>query len=159
MSISIHLHDEQTGFAPGGTIAGEVRWNQLPVSDKTVISLELAFRTEGKGTSQREVFHELEWPVTMAKGNESFTIEAPNWPWSFSGKLVSILWALDAWQGNEHAEAVPVTISPNGDEMDLYSYDIDEIELGRWEKMFSSNRDFHELKSTIKSHESFTKNP
>ena len=157
MSISIHLHDDRTSFAPGGTITGEVRWNELRVSGDTVISLELAFRTEGKGTSQREVFDELEWPITMADGSEAFTIEAPNWPWSFSGKLVSVLWALDAWQGNEHAESVQVTISPNGDEMDLYRYDIDEIEKGRWEKMFSPNRDFHELKSTIESHESFTK--
>ena len=137
MSISIHLDNDRDGFAPGETITGELHWSGLPVSEMSFISLQLAFRTEGKGTSQREVFDEREWPLSASDGSESFEIQAPNWPWSFSGKLVSLLWTLDAWQEDDHAESIQVAISPNGSEIDLYHYDVAKIEKGRWEKMFS----------------------
>lgn len=139
MNISIQIDDGNKNFAPGDTITGEVHWDGLPADVDSVITVELAFHTEGKGTSQREVYEEREWTIASADGKQSFTFEAPAWPWSFSGKLVAIVWGLDAWNGDDHAQNFPVTISPGGEEMKLYRYGIDEMKTGRLEKMFNRN--------------------
>ena len=126
MSISIQLDDDRKRFAPGDTISGEIRWSDLTPDTKTVITLDLAFHTEGKGTEQREVHHHLEWPIVSTAETHEFSFDGPTWPWSFSGKLISLVWSLDAWEGKKHAVALPLTVAPNGEEISLYRYVIDE---------------------------------
>src|SRR5437016_2622761 len=142
MSIQIHIDEDRTAFRPGETIAGEVSWS-LPVAPAQ-ISLELFWTTRGKGQVDSEVVQSIQFKHPSASGDERFALKIPNGPFSFSGKLVSLLWGVrlvihpsqeqapSSWHIPAPAAEVrpiihpsqaqaQVTISPTGQEINLVS--------------------------------------
>lgn len=91
-NIQLQVDYNHTEFTPGDTISGKIIWTD-PGGEHS-LSLRLFWFTEGKGTQDIEVLHELSWPASQ--GNASFSIVLPNEPYSFSGTLVSISWAIEA---------------------------------------------------------------
>ena len=118
MSIQIHIDEDRTVFRPGETIAGDVSWS-LPVAPAQ-ISLELFWTTRGKGQVDSEVVQSMQFKHPSASGEERFALKIPNGPFSFSGKLVSLLWGLRLMIHPSQEQAqVNLTISPTGQEINL----------------------------------------
>lgn len=117
-SITIQLDQEISEFLPGSTISGKVIWTAPPTTKK--IELRLFWFTEGRGTQDIELADEQSWDA-QGHTEQAFEFTLPLEPYSFSGKLISLQWALEAVTlPKEHATAKKVfTLSPNGKELVL----------------------------------------
>lgn len=113
MSSALHIQVDydHTAYTPGETISGSVRWTPSP--DHQSVILRLFWYTSGKGTQDIEVIHELSWPASQ--GQADFAIELPLEPYSFSGQLVSLNWALEAiTQPGNTSTSYPFNLTPDG---------------------------------------------
>lgn len=75
-------------FVPGETISGELVW-----LSPGPVELRLFWFTEGRGTQDVGVVARESFSAGEIKG--AFTFTLPAMPYSFSGKLVSVKWALE----------------------------------------------------------------
>ena len=102
----------------GVTISGTISW-WLPVAPAQV-TLELFWTTRGKGQVDSEVVQSVQIKQPAAAGEQKFEVRIPDAPYSFSGKLVSLLWGLRLiiHPSQEQAQ-VNLTISPTGQEINL----------------------------------------
>ena len=119
-SISIQLDQQSSEFLPGTTISGKVIWTAAAATQK--VELRLFWFTEGRGTQDIELIEEHSWDV-QGQGEEAFQFTLPLEPYSFSGKLISLQWALEVvTQPKENATTREIfTLSPNGKELVLSS--------------------------------------
>ena len=116
MSIEIKITNGQDAFYPGDDIAGIVRWN-LSKNPK-IITINLTWRTEGKGSQDVEVIDSLDFPVSKLSGEESFSFTLPIAPYSYSGRLISICWALETFVRSSKDEfSYNITMGPNAKEV------------------------------------------
>lgn len=120
--IRIETRDGVTAFRPGDEVAGTVRWrlDQRPRS----LELRLFWYTKGKGDQDVGVVDSL--PLvepdleSPSEGSRSFAFRLPAGPYSFSGHLISLLWALEAvaeTAGRTQAERREIVVSPTGREI------------------------------------------
>lgn len=119
-SISIQLDQASSEFQPGTTLSGKVLWSAAAAIKK--IELRLFWFTEGRGTQDIELVDERNWDTT-GQGEEPFEFTLPAEPYSFSGKLISLQWALEAVTlPKENTTTKKIfTLSPNGKELVLSS--------------------------------------
>ncbi len=123
-------------FAPGDLIEGSIQWElSWPVEQ---MNIALLFESKGKGTPQCEVCDTMELEHLSNRGERRFELATPEWPWSFSGRLLSLVWmvSLTATGHKEEREhSLPVVISPTRSEMDLYAYELQgESPRNYWKK-------------------------
>ncbi len=108
---------EQTAIAPGSEIRGTVRW-EFPAPAPEWIEVRLIWYTEGKGDRDLGIaaIHKTSSPDPA--GETAFSLMAPRYPNSFSGKLISVCWALEAiaFPGLE-ATQCELVIGPGGQEL------------------------------------------
>jgi len=117
-SLSIHLTDDRETFAPGEILEGKAAW-QLEQAPKKIF-LRLFWFTRGKGTEDIEVISETVFDHPLAAESRPFKMTLAQSPYSFSGRLVSLIWALELVAGdNDTAITKEIVISPFGYEIDL----------------------------------------
>jgi hypothetical protein len=80
-------------FTPGETIAGSVRWSELPSA--TSIEIRLIWYTIGKGDRDSQYVGVETIANPQPQGQADFQFLAPHRPNSFSGKLIAIQWAVE----------------------------------------------------------------
>lgn len=105
--------DAEPRFAPGEAIDGRVRWQLETPPD--AIELRLYWATEGRGTQDVTVERRTRIEASGQEGEAAFSLEAPPGPHSFSGKLVSVGWGIEAVAlpaEDRIGERVPLVISP-----------------------------------------------
>ena len=116
--LSIILEQDKAAFAPRETIRGTVRWSL----DAGIRHLELSlfWYTTGKGTRDVGVIETRKFDEPGAVGWKDFSFTLPDGPYSFSGKLISLLWALEltGFPGSETVRH-EITLSPTGKEIVL----------------------------------------
>ncbi len=116
--LAIAFDDESRAFEPGAAIRGRALWLCEP--PPTSIEVRLFWRTQGKGDTDLEVVDVVHIETTDAAGEQAFAFTAPRRPWSFSGKLVSLIWALEIVAlPREDSERFDITIAPQGREVIL----------------------------------------
>jgi hypothetical protein len=112
-NLEIQLEENKTSFKPGEEIRGNVLWN----FNGTPLPLELSlfWRTEGRGTQDIGVVETISIETPGASGQKDFKFTAPTAPYSFCGKLISIIWALElaATKGKDALQK-DLVISPTG---------------------------------------------
>lgn len=115
--LRIGVDGGRTAFAPGETIDARISWHLA--SPPKRLELRLFWYTEGKGTQDVEIVerHPLQGG---AFGEQVVSLRAPGGPYSFSGRLISLIWALEAVAepGGEVARC-EVVLSPSGEEIRL----------------------------------------
>ena len=91
--LDIFPADNRTGCEPGATVELSAMW----ALRKPPRSLEarLFWFTPGKGTEDVEVVATQAVETPAAAGEHVFRFTLPEAPWSFSGKLISLLWAVE----------------------------------------------------------------
>ena len=80
-------------FKPGETIRGRVTWqvDEPPQSAE----LRLFWYTSGNGTQDVGNVDSVVFQTPQANDNRDFSLALPRQPFSFSGKLISLVWAIE----------------------------------------------------------------
>ncbi|MEN6337715.1 MAG: hypothetical protein ABFE01_25965 [Phycisphaerales bacterium] len=91
--LSIKLADDKTVFGPRDTIRGVIEWNLD--SNPRRLDLSLFWYTAGRGTRDVGMVHNAWFDDPGMHGSKEFSFALPDGPLSVSGKLVSIIWAIE----------------------------------------------------------------
>jgi hypothetical protein len=91
--LRIELAGGRTGFKAGEPLSGRVSW-QL-ADQPTSVELRLFWYTSGKGTQDVSVVNSTVFPTPRSADQRDFTLPLPREPYSFSGTLISLVWALE----------------------------------------------------------------
>ena len=114
--MEIHLDEGQTCFEPGDHICGRIKW-QLQ-KDPEKLTLGLFWKTQGRGTEDTGLAKEIIFDNPGLSGEKSFIIECPEGPYSYSGKLISIVWGVELCGKKVKGVAgEDITIAPGGKEV------------------------------------------
>lgn len=118
MSIAVTLNGDAAAFLPGDVVTGKVAWD-LPHPPKS-IDLVLFWYTTGKGIRDVGEVAQEKVASSLRQGEHSFSFTLPQAPYSFSGKLITLTWAVEAvvHPGKEDAR-VEFVLSPTGEEVRL----------------------------------------
>lgn len=109
--LRIQLEDQGAWFRPGAALTGNVEW--ALEDEATRIEIRLLWYTQGRGSRdvgvvKREV---IEYPGRM--GHQSFEWKAPEAPYSFEGRLITLNWVVEAAvDPGDLVEQAPLVISP-----------------------------------------------
>jgi hypothetical protein len=105
-----------TACKPAAEQTARVSWQGAERGD--VLELNLLWYTQGKGAEDIEVVAQEMLQNINNSGEREFTFSLPTFPWSFSGKLISLSWALEAHlTKSELTERVDFVLSPTGAEI------------------------------------------
>ncbi len=120
-ALKIALRENRTRFRPGETIAGVAAW--MLEKEPQTVELRLFWFTRGKGTQNVNVVLTIRFDHPKAEESRPFQLALPEYPYSFSGKLISLIWALELVVNAGEAERVELTLSPTGQEILLQAVD------------------------------------
>ncbi|HLH57074.1 MAG TPA: hypothetical protein VKY92_26070 [Verrucomicrobiae bacterium] len=120
MDLKIELDGGRTAYAPAEKISGQVEWDTDKQPQR--IELRLFWFTRGKGTEDAGVVSTMRFDQPLARDTRPFTFPLPEAPYSFSGKLISLVWALEliAYPSKDVAR-VEFEMGPGGREIKLES--------------------------------------
>jgi hypothetical protein len=92
--IQAGLRENRTSYNPADTLSGAIRWE----SDEEVRAVEvrLIWFTRGKGTGDVGLVAAETWDHPGKSGVQSFSFTLPEEPWSFTGRLITLTWAVEA---------------------------------------------------------------
>ncbi|MEX2670700.1 MAG: hypothetical protein WD294_01180 [Phycisphaeraceae bacterium] len=119
--LRLETHEDQTHFQPGQMLHGMAGWElEEPPTNAEV---RLSWYTEGKGDQDVRVVltHPYEAPAAVDAQLFEFTLPAE--PYSFSGTLITLRWALELIVDGKHSKRVDLVIAPEGREIDLAELD------------------------------------
>jgi hypothetical protein len=103
-------------FKPGDRIDGRVSW-QLERPPESA-ELRLFWYTKGKGTQDVENVDSASFATPQIHDERLFSFTLPAQPFSFSGQLISIVWALELLvEPGGHVERLEFVMSPTGREV------------------------------------------
>jgi hypothetical protein len=112
----MHLEQDRSAFRCGEEIRGTAAWSLNRQPD--AIELSLYWRTEGKGTQDIAIAQTVRFDNPGMMGSKEFSLKAPAGPFSFSGRLISIIWALElACEKGKESLRKDIVISPTGMEV------------------------------------------
>ncbi len=116
--LSILLDDGRTEFEPGETISASIEWS-LPNPPDSV-ELRAVWNTVGKGSRDLGIEHSITFDSPNPSDSRRVEVPLPSAPYSFSGKLVSLVWALElvALPSRKSCRR-EITIAPGGSEVIL----------------------------------------
>jgi len=120
--LGIATADNRATFSPGEQVQGTCGWwlDRAP----SAIEMRLFWYTEGKGTKDVDVVDTIRFESPAAQNRREFSFTLPSGPYSFSGKLISLIWALElVVQPSGEAKRVQLTVSPSGEEIVLSPVD------------------------------------
>lgn len=117
--VELEIEDGRSRFRPLEELRGRVRW-QLGGRRADSIEVQLLWHTEGKGTQDADVVETVTIQQPPARGERAFTIQLPAGPYSCSGKLLSIVWKLQAViEPGDDVTQTDLVLAPGEAEVDL----------------------------------------
>ena len=110
--------NHQTNFRPGEWIEGKAIWQLGKSADW--LEVRLIWFTQGKGDADISIEDKLRIEAPALNDSRPFGFQLPAAPYSFSGKLISLIWAIEVVaQGIKDAARFEFTLSPDGREIEL----------------------------------------
>jgi len=91
--LTLQTTDGGTWFKPGELVEGRGSW--YLDEEAEAIEVRLFWHTTGKGTQDVGIVHTLRIDGPDTSGHRDFSIRVPEGPYSFSGKLITLAWALE----------------------------------------------------------------
>jgi len=117
-TLKIGTYENRTAFRPGEELAGRVLW--ILDGEAEAVELRLFWYTSGKGTRDVAIVDRVRFDAPQRRGQREFRFTLPASPYSFSGKLISLTWALELIVlPSDEAERLEITVSPTGQEVAL----------------------------------------
>lgn len=118
--MKILLDGGQTNFEPGETMRGRVEWLGQETPDS--LEVRLLWYTEGRGDRDVGVARTLRIEGLVSTGSREFEFELPAGPYSCSGRLISICWAVEATLlPDDLTQRVEFLMAPDGREVEIAS--------------------------------------
>ncbi len=116
--LKIAVRKQPAAFQPGEEIAGAAQWS-LKHAPKSV-EVRLVWHTRGRGIEDVAVAATVQFESPLQDDTRPFTLTAPDAPYSFSGSLITLEWALElvALPSKENAR-IDIVIAPGGAAVDL----------------------------------------
>lgn len=116
--LAIFLPGNRTAFPPGELIEVTVLW--ALARPPGTIEVRLFWITRGKGTEDIEIADRSTIRAAASAGQERCVLALPGAPWSFSGKLISLVWGVEAVVAStERAARCEFVLAPDGAEIRL----------------------------------------
>lgn len=114
--VLLQLDHRDGRYIPGEPITGYLAWDLNNAARR--IEIRLLWQTSGKGTQDTGVVGEIVWENESTRGERPFAFEAVDGPYSFSGRLITVAWRVEARvdPGGHDAQA-ELTLSPTGQEV------------------------------------------
>mgnify|MGYP001125599702 CR=1 FL=1 len=118
--LAIETPRGRTDYFAGEEMFGVCGW-ELDNPPENV-ELRLFWYTKGKGTRDVDVVQTVKFDNPRQTDQREFRLTLPEAPYSFSGKLISLIWALElvAEPGGD-TDRLEITITPTGMEIELHS--------------------------------------
>jgi len=91
---NLELSLDNNIYKPGKTLTAELSW--IFEDSPRSLYLNLFWYTEGRGTQDIGVIRSIEIEQSMRQGTRIVNFDLPEMPLSFSGSLISIVWAVEA---------------------------------------------------------------
>jgi hypothetical protein len=103
-------------FSPGEQVEGTATW-ELDAPPRA-LELRLFWFTSGRGDRDQAVVEVQPVPAPGASGWMRFAFRLPAQPWSFSGQLITLAWAIELVAEHEGlAGRVELVVAPGGHEV------------------------------------------
>jgi len=116
--LNITIADNRDAFEPGEELTGTVSW-RLERQPRAV-ELRLFWFTRGKGTEDAGIVERMRFEPATVEETRSFRFRLPEAPYSFSGKLISLVWALElVAEPLKQAARQEFILAPDGREVRL----------------------------------------
>jgi len=132
--ITVSINKDPASFAPGDSIDGTVEWTELNKKTKS-LEIRLIWYTVGKGDTDVGIINTLKHDSPMIDGSESFSFTAPARPYSFSGKLISLIWAVEVVEfPSRDGVKETILLSSNGEEIVILDSYPDKSLFGKYKK-------------------------
>jgi hypothetical protein len=117
-ALNLTLPDGRTEFSPGDRIALQAQW-QL-VESPPAIEVRLVWYTRGKGDTDVCIVDETRFDNPQSFAQRQCEFRLPEAPYSFSGKLVSLIWAVElVAQPSGESKRLDIVVAPEGREIHL----------------------------------------
>ena len=116
--VSLQLEGGSREYEPGAQVIAIADW-EFETPEES-IELRLYWKTRGKGDMDTNVVQEVSFDKPEPRGQKRLGIQLPDSPYSFSGKLVSLIWTLELEAfPSEESDIVEFTLAPGGKEIML----------------------------------------
>jgi len=116
--LSIEFQEcEGGGFEPGAMLRGTAAWRCDREPQRA--ELVLLWYTQGRGTMDSAVAARSELPSPKRQEQRPFSFELPHAPYSFSGTLISLIWAVELILDPGGTERRTFVLAPGGSEIRL----------------------------------------
>lgn len=115
--------NSETGmeYEPGETIRGRAEWSFEQVQKS--LEIHLVWYTSGKGTDDIEIVEAIQLDPAL-NGSKDFAFRLPDSPYSFSGKLISLSWAVEFVADPYGMERLdPIIVGPDRKEIQLETHE------------------------------------
>ena len=91
--MPLRLELKNSDCRPGNMIDLSVHWESESIPSQ--MTLQMGWRTTGKGTEDSETVYEESWTPESNSGEKKLRIQLPRGPLSIRGNLVSIAWQFE----------------------------------------------------------------
>lgn len=120
--LTLQIVDGQSHFNPGDDVQVQLGWSAESRPDSIVLSL--TWHTEGKGDRDSSVVESITIDVPAQRDSLSLAIGLPDGPYSFSGQLISLIWAVEAVaQPSRESARQQIVVGPGKQEVALAKVD------------------------------------
>lgn len=113
--LDIQIEEGRTAFEPGETIGVNLEWSLS--SAPSELQLRAVWNTVGKGTTDMGTEQSITIDGPGAAESRRIEFKLPAAPYSFSGSLVSLVWALELVAGHSNSFRKGIAIGPGASEV------------------------------------------
>lgn len=111
--LKIELRDNRTSSLPGEDIKGIAVWQLDRKAD--AVEVRLFWRTGGRANPDVGIAEKMRFDNPPIEGGQPFVLHAPNGPYSFYGKLITLVWGIElVILPGKIAEHISITILRQG---------------------------------------------
>lgn len=115
-SLELIFPQSVTGFDPGAEIVFSIRWNFEEALER--VELRLVWNTSGKGDQDLKVVKTVRFDSPAGRDEQQVVMSLPWGPYSFSGKLISLIWAIEVVAfPSEESIRQEIILAPQGKEV------------------------------------------
>ena len=111
--------ENQTAFEPGDDVDVVAEWQLEDVPERAEV--RLVWFTRGKGDPETRIVQVQPLESPKQSDVRGCTLKLPTAPYSFSGKLISLTWAVELVLSDDQTQRVDIVMAPNGKEVVLES--------------------------------------
>ena len=113
--LTIELSGGQAAFEPGQTVSATASWQ---VDHAKSAEVRLFWFTSGSGTQDVRIIESQPISNPPPAGRMSFSFQLPDQPYSFSGRLIVLKWAIElVIEPGELAARSDFVVGPTGTEI------------------------------------------